>query len=241
RSRDGRGSLHQPAAAQDEAADRSHRHLRHRRALRRQPAQARPRARHAVQHLYTPGPAAAPDRNARGGIDLRRHASGQDRRAVLRVARRRDQRVLANAGRAQPGGREVPAACAPAVEAMSRGKLITLEGVDGAGKSTHVGTVADFLKARGKDVVLTREPGGTPLGEKLRSVLLSERLDIDTETLLMFAARSEHIARVIAPALAAGQWVVSDRFTDATYAYQGAGGGMPRERIAALEAWVNQG
>jgi len=124
---------------------------------------------------------------------------------------------------------------------MSRGKLITLEGIDGAGKSTHVGTVADFLRARGKDVVVTREPGGTPLGEKLRSVLLSERLDIDTETLLMFAARSEHIARVIAPALAAGQWVVSDRFTDATYAYQGAGGGMPRERIAALEAWVNQG
>ena len=122
---------------------------------------------------------------------------------------------------------------------MSRGRFITLEGIDGAGKSTHVGTVAELLKARGKDVVVTREPGGTPLGEKLRSVLLSEKLNIDTETLLMFAARREHIARVIEPALAAGRWVVSDRFTDATYAYQGAGGGMAKERIAALEAWVN--
>jgi len=124
---------------------------------------------------------------------------------------------------------------------MSRGKFITLEGIDGAGKSTHVGTVADFLRSRGKDVVLTREPGGTPLGEKLRAVLLSEKLSIDSETLLMFAARREHITKVIEPALAGGRWVVSDRFTDATYAYQGAGGGMPKERIAALEAWVSGG
>jgi dTMP kinase len=124
---------------------------------------------------------------------------------------------------------------------MSRGRLITLEGIDGAGKSTHVGTIADFLKVHGKDVVLTREPGGTPLGEKLRAVLLSEKLNIDTETLLMFAARREHIAQVIAPGLAAGRWVISDRFTDATYAYQGAGGGMAIERIAALDAWVSAG
>jgi dTMP kinase len=124
---------------------------------------------------------------------------------------------------------------------MSRGKLITLEGIDGAGKSTHVGTIADFLKVRGKDVVLTREPGGTPFGEKLRAVLLSEKLNIDTETLLMFAARREHIAQVIAPGLAAGRWVISDRFTDATYAYQGAGGGMAMDRIAALDAWVSMG
>jgi dTMP kinase len=124
---------------------------------------------------------------------------------------------------------------------MSRGKLITLEGIDGAGKSTHVGTAADFLKARGKDVVLTREPGGTPLGEKLRALLLSEKLNIDTETLLMFAARREHITQVIGPGLAAGRWVISDRFTDATYAYQGAGGGMAVERIAALDAWVSAG
>jgi dTMP kinase len=121
------------------------------------------------------------------------------------------------------------------------GKLITLEGIDGAGKSTHLETVAAFLRSRGKEVVLTREPGGTPLGEKLRAVLLSQKMDLDTETLLMFAARREHIARVIAPALAAGRWVVSDRFTDATYAYQGAGGGMQKDRIAALERWVNNG
>lgn len=122
---------------------------------------------------------------------------------------------------------------------MSRGKFISLEGIDGAGKSTHLGTVGDLLRARGKDVVLTREPGGTPLGEKLRAVLLSQTMNIDTECLLMFAARREHIAQVIAPALARGQWVVSDRFTDATYAYQGAGGGIPKDRIAILERWVN--
>jgi dTMP kinase len=122
---------------------------------------------------------------------------------------------------------------------MSRGKLITLEGIDGAGKSTHVATVSDLLRARGVEVVVTREPGGTPLGERLRTVLLSEPMTVDTETLLMFAARREHIARVIAPALAAGRWVVSDRFTDATYAYQGAGGGVAVDRIAILERWVN--
>ncbi len=121
---------------------------------------------------------------------------------------------------------------------MSPGKFITLEGIDGAGKSTHVAGIADFLRGRGKSVVVTREPGGTPLGEKLREVLLSRAMDIDTETLLMFAARGEHIAKVIAPALSGGRWVVSDRFTDATYAYQGAGGGMPKDRIAALERWV---
>ena len=124
---------------------------------------------------------------------------------------------------------------------MSRGKLITLEGIDGAGKSTHVAAIADFLRARGKDVVLTREPGGTPLGEKLRAMLLSQTMNIDTETLLMFAARREHIVQVIAPALAQGRWVVSDRFTDATYAYQGAGGGIARDRIAVLERWATDG
>jgi dTMP kinase len=124
---------------------------------------------------------------------------------------------------------------------MSRGKLITLEGIDGAGKSTHLGAIADFLRRRGKDVVVTREPGGTPLGEKLRALLLSQAMHVDTETLLMFAARREHIALVIAPALAEGRWVVSDRFTDATYAYQGGGGGMAKDRIAALERWVQDG
>ena len=121
---------------------------------------------------------------------------------------------------------------------MSRGKFITLEGMDGAGKSTHIGGIVDLLRARDKDVVVTREPGGTPLGEKLRTLLLSQPMHIETEALLMFAARREHIARVIAPALAAGRWVLSDRFTDATYAYQGAGRGMARDRIATLERWV---
>jgi len=124
---------------------------------------------------------------------------------------------------------------------MTRGKFITLEGIDGAGKSTHVEGIADFLRGHGKDIAVTREPGGTPLGEKLRALLLSQTMHADTETLLVFAARREHIAQVIAPALAEGRWVVSDRFTDATYAYQGAGRGMAKDRIAALERWVQGG
>lgn len=124
---------------------------------------------------------------------------------------------------------------------MSRGRFITLEGIDGAGKSTHLAAIANFLRERGKDVVVTREPGGTPLGESLRALLLSQPMSVETETLLMFAARREHIAKVIAPALAAGRWVLSDRFTDATYAYQGAGRGMPEDKIAALERWVQEG
>jgi dTMP kinase len=124
---------------------------------------------------------------------------------------------------------------------MTRGKFITLEGIDGAGKSTHVEGIADFLRKRGKDIAVTREPGGTPLGETLRELVLSQPMDVETETLLVFAARREHIAQVIAPALSAGRWVISDRFTDATYAYQGAGRGMPAQRIAALERWVHDG
>ena len=120
----------------------------------------------------------------------------------------------------------------------TRGKFITLEGVDGAGKSTHLAWIAERLRARGHDVVVTREPGGTTLGERLRELLLSEPMHIETETMLMFAARREHLARVIAPALEAGRWVLSDRFTDATYAYQGGGRGLSGDRIAALERWV---
>ncbi len=119
-----------------------------------------------------------------------------------------------------------------------RGKFITLEGIDGAGKSTHLGWLVDTLRGRGREVVQTREPGGTPLGEKLRALLLHDPMDQDTETLLMFAARREHIAKVIGPALAAGRWVVSDRFTDATFAYQGGGRGLDWARIEALESWV---
>lgn len=119
-----------------------------------------------------------------------------------------------------------------------RGKFITLEGIDGAGKSTHLGWLVDTLRSRGREVVQTREPGGTPLGEKLRALLLHDPMDQDTETLLMFAARREHIAKVIRPALDAGRWVVSDRFTDATFAYQGGGRGLDWARIEALESWV---
>ena len=121
------------------------------------------------------------------------------------------------------------------------GKFITLEGVDGAGKSTHLGFVTDWLRQQGRDVVVTREPGGTPLGETLRELLLHRDMDADTELLLMFAARQEHLASLILPALARGAWVVSDRFTDASYAYQCGGRGIPAERIAALETWVQRG
>ena len=126
---------------------------------------------------------------------------------------------------------------------MRRGTFITLEGVDGAGKSTQLAAVRDWLAEQGIDAVFTREPGGTVLGEKLRELLLAvdTEVTLETETLLMFAARQEHIARVIEPALAAGRWVVSDRFTDATFAYQGGGRGLPFARIEALEDWVQQG
>ncbi|WP_409574830.1 dTMP kinase [Thiobacillus sp.] len=121
------------------------------------------------------------------------------------------------------------------------GKFITLDGVDGAGKSTHLGFVADWLRQQGKEVIVTREPGGTPLGETLRELLLHREMDADTELLLMFAARQEHLAKLILPALARGAWVLSDRFTDASYAYQCGGRGIAVERIAALEAWVQRG
>lgn len=121
------------------------------------------------------------------------------------------------------------------------GKFITLDGVDGAGKSTHLGFVADWLRQQGKEVIVTREPGGTPLGETLRELLLHRDMDADTELLLMFAARQAHLAELILPALARGAWVVSDRFTDASYAYQCGGRGIAAERIAALEAWVQRG
>lgn len=120
----------------------------------------------------------------------------------------------------------------------TRGRFIVLEGGEGTGKSTNLGFCADWLAARGMPVVRTREPGGTALGEQLRAVLLNQPMSADAETLLMFAARAEHLATVIRPALAAGKWVVCDRFTDATYAYQGGGRGLPAERIATLEAWT---
>jgi dTMP kinase len=128
-------------------------------------------------------------------------------------------------------------------ENVRRNKFLTLEGLDGAGKTTHLEWIAADLKARGIDLCVTREPGGTPIGEKLRALLLDpqQKLDSETETLLMFAARREHLDRVIVPALEQGRWVLCDRFSDATYAYQGGGSGVAWEKIAALEAWVQQG
>lgn len=126
---------------------------------------------------------------------------------------------------------------------MKRGLFITLEGGEGAGKSSSLDFVRDWLRQRGQDVMVTREPGGTPLGEQIRDLLLHGRdgMSPDAELLLMFAARAEHIRQVIRPALERGTSVVCDRFTDATYAYQGAGRGIAGERIAVLENWVQQG
>ncbi|MBO4120709.1 dTMP kinase [Cupriavidus gilardii] len=122
-----------------------------------------------------------------------------------------------------------------------RGTFITFEGIDGAGKSTHLAWFAEQLQARlglGRRVVTTREPGGTALGEDLRQLLLHRKMHLETEALLMFASRREHLAEVIEPALARGDWVISDRFTDATFAYQGGGRGLARERLETLERWV---
>ena len=119
------------------------------------------------------------------------------------------------------------------------GKFISFEGIDGAGKSTHIGFVAEFLASHGKTVVSSREPGGTSIGEKLRELVLHEKMDLETEALLMFASRREHIAQVIAPGLSRGDWVLSDRFTDASFAYQGGGRGLDRAKLEALENWVH--
>lgn len=120
-----------------------------------------------------------------------------------------------------------------------RGCFVTLEGLDGAGKSTHVRGLVEHLLSRGLDVVSTREPGGTDMGEALRQIVLTQPMQLETETLLMFAARCEHLRTVIEPALAAGKWVVCDRFTDATYAYQGGGRCLGAARISELERWVH--
>jgi len=128
---------------------------------------------------------------------------------------------------------------------MVRGRFITFEGIDGAGKTTHLAwfrqRLDDKIAATGRSVVITREPGGTTLGESLRDLLLNQPMDRETEALLMFAARREHLAQIIEPALARGDWVLSDRFSDATFAYQGGGRGLPRDKLEALERWVQGG
>ncbi len=122
-----------------------------------------------------------------------------------------------------------------------RGCFVTVEGTEGVGKSSNIAFIEQQLTEAGVDVVTTREPGGTPLGEEVRTLLLDHRhsgMSVDAELLLMFAARAQHIEQLIEPALARGQWVLCDRFTDATYAYQGGGRGISVERIAVLEQWV---
>lgn len=121
---------------------------------------------------------------------------------------------------------------------MNKGKFLTFEGIDGAGKSSQHAWAVEHLRGKGIEVVSTREPGGTPLGEKLRGLLLSDPMHLETEALLMFAARREHIERVIRPALARGAWVLSDRFTDASFAYQGGGRGLDTQKLQQLERWV---
>ena len=120
-----------------------------------------------------------------------------------------------------------------------RGRFVTFEGIDGAGKSTQIGFIDGWLRSQGVDGLLTREPGGTPIGEALRELILHRPMQPRTETLLMFAARCEHVLAVIEPALAGGRWVLCDRFTDATYAYQSGGRGIAEADVAALQAWVH--
>ena len=124
---------------------------------------------------------------------------------------------------------------------VSRGKFITVEGIDGAGKSSHLDFLVQQVKGRGDEAVLTREPGGTSAGERIREVVLHAAMNAKAEALMMFAARGEHVASVIEPALAAGKWVVCDRFSDATYAYQCGGRGLPREFVVGLERLVHPG
>ena len=124
---------------------------------------------------------------------------------------------------------------------MNKARFITLEGIDGAGKSTQLPLIEAALKSRGIDYLMTREPGGTPLGEKLREILLHQDMQPETEALLMFASRSEHLSQVIRPALERGTWVISDRFTDASFAYQGGGRGLDYEKLEMLEEWVHGG
>src|SRR5690606_6142095 len=225
------GGPAQPAAQGHAPASRPHRHLRARRALRRQSAQEGSRGRQPLQYLCACGTAAHADRHAGERLACRGDATCTVLGVVRRGARGRQQPFLRFAERAQPRRDEVSA---PIRKRTMRGKLITLEGIDGAGKTSFVACIERRLRANGVEVVLTREPGGTPVGEELRRIVLSAELEPVTEALLMFAARKEHLVRVIVPALERGAWVVCDRFTDATFAYQGAGRGVDSGFLATL-------
>ena len=149
---------------------------------------------------------------------------------------------LANAEMTSSSAPEAPVTAAALARApQPRGRFITFEGIDGAGKSSQIAAVVALLRASGVDVDQTREPGGTALGERLRELLLHAPMHLETEAMLMFAARREHLAARIEPALASGCWVVCDRFSDATFAYQVGGRGLDRAKFDALERWVHPG
>ncbi len=218
--------------------------LRHGRQVRRQPAQARPRDRHAVQHVHARRPAADADRAAVAGVARRDAQSAGDRRTCISsraaTARAKFSANLAEHNRAVSRFQKGGDAC------MRRSQVTRARPLHHARRhrrrrQEHARRVARrrASRARGHRVTATREPGGTPLGEQLRELLLHAPMTHDTEALLMFAARREHLEQVIRPALARGDWVVCDRFTDATYAYQGGGHGVPAAHIAALEAFVH--
>ena len=231
-------------------------HLRHGRAICRQSEAARSRRRSRLQHLYARRIAADADRVAEPGLDRRRPSSASVAVSLFRLARRRVERILDQPRGPQSrrgkisaqwplmrldrfgAGGERPSFTSRllSMPAALRGRLITLEGIDGAGKSTHLPWLAELLAQAGRQVWVTREPGGTPLGERLRELLLREPMAHVTEALLMFAARREHCEREIWPRLAQGTWVLCDRFTDATYAYQGGGHGVPATLIADMES-----
>ncbi|MBI4986277.1 MAG: dTMP kinase [Rhodocyclales bacterium] len=238
RPRQGRLGIQQPAEEGHAAANRPERHLRHGRELRRQHPQTGSDNRYPLQYLHARRAAADADRHAGPGLDPGRPASAGQRALLFRRPRRRIERIHAQPRRTQSGGCEIPETQR---RVAVRGKFITLEGLDGAGKSTHLARLVALLRQAGKPVVQTREPGGTPLGEKLRGLLLAEPMHLETEALLMFAARREHLDKVILPALERGDWVVCDRFTDASFAYQGGGRGLSVEKLGILENWVQDG
>ena len=245
-----RVGVRQSAARRDAPAVRPHGHLRTGREIRRQSAQARSRDRYALQHLRPRWLAADADRAPRSGVARcgdatrrRRRISISSRAATGPANSRPISPTTIGPWQNSSEGVRAERACQPDLTSHSimtahPGRFITLEGIDGAGKSTHVPWIAERLDARGHPIVATREPGGTPFGEALRSLMLREPMTHDSEALLMFAARREHLERVIRPALARGDWVLCDRFTDATYAYQGGGHGVDRTRIRELEQWI---
>ena len=192
----------------------------------------------AVQHLHPRRPAADADRHAGHGLAAGGGASPTPTKALYFVARGDGSSVFSD--NLADHNRAVNKYQRKSRRPMT-GRFITFEGIDGAGKSTHIEALPDWLRARGHEVVLTREPGGTPLAEQLRELVLHQPMDALTEALLVFAARRDHLQRCIEPALARGATVLCDRFTDATFAYQGGGRGFDVGVLAQLEPGCSRG